>query len=281
MRGQRLATHRPSSLGSGAWLRRRCFRSLDPHDSSYISTMTWVAWLLENRTGRLATAGGLLTAYLAGLGMLASNVPGRDYSGCPPQGPCDPLIFHPHDGFVRTFVVLAVIAVAVPLGTLVSTRLYRVGGALLGLTLAVGGALAGMVLVLIRRSPLTCVAGAGLPDCPPSMISGVLFIALGGMLVAFALTWALRAPSSHFVLAQRAILAAAALVLIVGVLIAWLLPRRFLGLCEDANQFACGYRARASIQWLIGGGAALLAVALALVARKLNPRSSRLSTQAH
>jgi hypothetical protein len=100
------------------------------------------------------------------------------------------------------------------------------------------------------------------------MIAGLLFTVIGAGIVTFALTWASHVPNSRFVVAQRAILATAALVLTLGVLIAWRLPPRFLGLCEDYNQFRCGYRARTTLQWFIGGGAAVLAGGLALVARK-------------
>jgi hypothetical protein len=53
---------------------------------------------------------------------LGASVPGLDYSGCPFQQRCDPLIVHPHDGLVTLLVALGVTAVVAPLPAIARRR---------------------------------------------------------------------------------------------------------------------------------------------------------------
>jgi hypothetical protein len=72
---------------------------------------------------------------------------------------------------------------------------------------------------------------------------------------------------------RRVILGLAALILVVGVGAALLLPPRYLGPCSVATEFHCGYQPRTTLRWLIGVGAGVVWLALMVWARKLRSRS--------
>jgi hypothetical protein len=72
---------------------------------------------------------------------------------------------------------------------------------------------------------------------------------------------------------RRMILGLAALVLVLGVGAALLLPPRYLGPCSVSTEFHCGYQPRTVLRWLLGVGAGVVWVALMGWAGRLRPRS--------
>ena len=75
--------------------------------------------------------------------------------------------------------------------------------------------------------------------------------------------------------ARRMILGLAALILVVGVGAALLLPPRDLGPCSVFTEFHCGQQPRTALKWLLGVGGAALAMPLLVWARKPRSRMSR------